>query len=45
MSFADTVGHEDYNDVCSERRYVTSPRSKLHCKCILINAHLIVWYI
>ena len=40
MSFADTV--ENYNDVYSDRRYITSPRSKLHCEHILFNACFIV---
>ena len=36
VSFADTVEDLENYDVCSDRRYVTSPRSKLHCKTILI---------
>ena len=43
VSFADTVeNHENYSDGYGDRRYVTSPRSKLHCKTILLSALFIV---
>lgn len=45
VSFAESVEeHHNSNDTCGERRYFTSPRSKLHSKlnqkefpCILVN--------
>ena len=39
MSFADTVD-DNCSDIYSDRRYVTSPRSKLHCEYILSDALL-----